>query len=149
MDDPSSSSKSKNPGWFRKGRSGNPKGRPRGSGKQARASSAFEVLLDKTLTVTVGNRTREISLEQALHERTFKDAFAGKRMAIKEVLQWIAANEDWQAKHAGKPASAKWEGHLSSPDPDNADEALLLLGIAGRNPNREGPDYEGAKWPRA
>ena len=39
-----------NPGWFRKGRSGNPGGRPTSS--RASEASAFEVLLEKTLTVS-------------------------------------------------------------------------------------------------
>ncbi|WP_298885693.1 DUF5681 domain-containing protein [uncultured Bradyrhizobium sp.] len=143
MDDQAGSNKTQNAGWFPKGRSGNPKGRPRGSGK--RMSSAFEVLLEKTLTVTMGNKTREVSAEEALQERTFKDALAGKRMAVKEVLKWIMAYEEWQAQNAPRPPR-KSLPYLSSPDPDNADEALLLLGIADHNPERADPDVI---WPRA
>ena len=56
-------------------------------------------------------------------------------MAQREVLKWIMKREAWLAKHAPKapwPASTR---HIS-PDPDNADAALLLLGIATRNPAR-------------
>lgn len=85
-------------------------------------------------------------MEEALQERTFKDALAGKRMAIKEVLKWIAAYDEWQTKHAPKPPR-KSLPYLSSPDPDNADEALLLLGIAAHNLDRY--DHADHEWPRA
>jgi hypothetical protein len=49
-----------------KGRSGNPKGRPRSS--RGSAASAFEVLVDKTLTVSDRGGTREITVEDALEE---------------------------------------------------------------------------------
>lgn len=131
MSNETSAKGSPNAGWFSKGRSGNPKGRPRGSGKRTARGSAFEILLDRTLTVTAGNLTREISMEEALQERTFKDALAGKRMAIKEVLKWIAAYEEWLGRHTAKPP-VQLEPFVSRSDPKNADEALLLLGIATR-----------------
>jgi hypothetical protein len=58
-DKPRSRSKS-NPGWFPKGRSGNPGGRPATS--PASQGSAFDVLLEKTLTVTLHGATREITV---------------------------------------------------------------------------------------
>ena len=121
-----------NLGWFPKGRSGNVNGRPRRS--RPSNGSAFEVLAEKTLTVADGSGTREITLEEALQHRTFQDALAGKRIAMREVVKWILKREAWLAKHAGRaPTPIK---QLSSPDPDNADTALLLLGIAARNPAR-------------
>ena len=119
-----------NPGWFPKGRSGNLKGRPRGS--RAPRSSAFEVLVDKTLTVTDHLGTREITIEEGLQQRTYQDALAGKRMAMREVVKWIIKREAWFAKHAPKASWPEITRHIS-PDPDNADAALLLLGIAMPN----------------
>jgi len=53
-----------NRGWFPKGRSANPGGRPAGSG--APQASAFEVLVDGMLTVTgPGGITREITTKEA------------------------------------------------------------------------------------
>ena len=124
-----------NPGWFPKGRSGNPKGRPRGS--RVTKGSAFEVLMDKTLTVPYRGGTREIPFKEALQLRTFQDALAGKPMAMREVLKWIRTREAWLAKH--EPKAHKPIPWLLSPvDPDNADDALVLLGIAAPSPAREG-----------
>ena len=132
-----------NAGWFREGQSGNPGGRPRKS-SQGPQTSALEILLDKTVTVIQGGKTREISMEEALQQRTFKDALAGKRMAMREVVKWIIRREAWFAKNA--PSSMRpIEPFLTSPDPDNADEALVLLGIAAPNPNRADLNLERAQ----
>jgi Family of unknown function (DUF5681) len=122
-----------NPGWFRKGRSGNPGGR-RTTSRPSRAS-AFDVVVEKTLTVTHHGATREMTMEEALRQGTYRDAVAGERMAQREVAKWIMKREAWLAKHARKPSRRTIQLH-GSPDPDNADAALLLLGIAAPNPDR-------------
>jgi hypothetical protein len=120
-----------NPGWFPKGRSGNLKGRPKSS--RVRNGSAFEVLVEKTLTVANrGSTTREIPVEEALQQRTYQDALAGKRMAMREVVKWIIKRDAWLAKHEPKGRQPiLW---IKNPDPGNADAALVLLGIAASNP---------------
>jgi Family of unknown function (DUF5681) len=119
-----------NPGWFPKGCSGNPKGRPKTP--RAPSGSAFEVLAKKSLTVAGRGSTREITVEEALQQRTYQDAVAGKRMAMREVVKWIIKREAWLAKHEPKARQPiLW---VSNPDPDNADAALVLLGIAASNP---------------
>jgi hypothetical protein len=128
-----SGKKTPNRGWFTKGRSGNLRGRPTSS--RASKSSAFEVLVEKTLTVTDRSGTREITMEEALQRRTYQDALDGKAMAQRQVLNWIMKREAWLAKHAPKASPPAIMG-LLSPDPDNADAALLLLGIAAANPAR-------------
>jgi len=121
-----------NPGWFPKGRSPNPHGRPR----SVPNSPAFEILVEKTMTVMDRGRIREISLEEALQLRTCDDALAGKPKAMREVVKWIAKREAWRAKQAAKKTRQAIT-RLQSPDPDNADAALVLLGIAVPDPNRE------------
>ncbi len=133
MSDKSRSRSAPNPGWFPKGRSGNLRGRPTSS--RAPKSSAFDALGERTLTVTDHGGTREITVKKALEQRTYQDAVAGKRMAMREVVKWIMKREAWLAKHASKPSSRTIQ-LLSSPDPDNADTALMLLGIAAPNPER-------------
>jgi hypothetical protein len=133
MSDKSRSHSAPNPGWFPKGRSGNLKGRPTSS--HVPKSSAFEVLVEKTITVADRGATREITMEEALQQRTYRDAVAGKRMAQREVLKWIMKREAWLAKHTPRASPPKITRHIS-PDPDNADAALLLLGIAALNPAR-------------
>ena len=90
---------------------------------------------EASLTVAHLGGTREITIEEALQQRTCRDAMAGKRMAQREVSKWILKREAWLAKHAPK---ASWRPikHHVSPDPDNADAALLLLLIAAPNPAR-------------
>ncbi len=126
------SKKRSNGGWFRKGRSGTG-GRPIGS--RAPQSSAFDIIVEKTLTVTRHGIARETTMEEALQHRIYQDALAGKGMAERQVLKWIAKREAWLQKHGPKASLPAITCHIS-PDPDNADAALLLLGIAAPNPKR-------------
>jgi len=110
---------------FQKGRSGNPAGRPK---KQQPHVSAFDVIFDKTLTVTQGGVARELTVDEALQLQTYQAGLKGSRMAVRTILKMIAKRENWlAAKHppANKPVVVKraYEGRT-------ADEALLLLGIA-------------------
>jgi hypothetical protein len=96
----SGSRKTSNPGWFSKGSSGNSRGRP--TRPPAPRSSAFDVLVEKTVTVSDRSGTREITVEEALQRRTYQDALDGKGMAQRKVLTWIAKREAWLAKHGPK-----------------------------------------------
>jgi Family of unknown function (DUF5681) len=111
-----------NPGWFRKGRSGNPGGRPTTS--PTSRGSVFDIVVEKTLTVTHHGRTREITMEEALQQRTYRDAVAGQRMAQREVVKWILKREAWLAKQAPKASWRPIERHIS-PDPDNVARMAL------------------------
>ena len=114
-------------GRFAKGKSGNPGGRPRKAAPPQ--ASVFDVIVERTLTITRNGQAREITMEEALRHRTYQDAIAGKRLAQREVMKWIGKREAWLAKQA--PQSARRSVTIKpSSDPDNADAALLLLGIA-------------------
>jgi hypothetical protein len=135
MSETGSSSK----GRFKPGKSGNPSGRPR---KEVEArSSAFDVVIDRTLTITRNGQPREVTMEEALQHRTYQDAIAGKRMAQREVLKWIRKREAWLAARDVKRPSEKVEV-LISEDPMNALDALLILGIATADDDvaKYGPD---------
>jgi hypothetical protein len=135
--------KEANRGWFHKGKSGNPGGRPKGKAGQS-PSSAFEVIIDRKLTVTQNGVPRDISVEEALHHRTYRDGLAGKRMAIREVLKWIFKREEWLAKNqpARKPSFVFGE---TRQDPDNADEAMIILRIVDHNTARQNTGHERAQ----
>ena len=122
-----------NAGWFGKGRSGNPTGRPKTS--RASLGSVFDIVLEKTLTVPHLGGTREIAMEEALQQRTYRDAIAGKNMAMRQVVKWIMKREAWLAKHAAQTRWPEIKQYIS-PDPDNADAALVFLGVAAPNPAR-------------
>jgi hypothetical protein len=110
---------------FRKGRSGNPKGRPRS--RPGPSASAFDIVIDRRLTVTQNGIARELTVEEALQHKTYQDAIAGNRAARREVLKMIEKRERWLAAKAPKHRS---ELLIEPKDPDNANEALILLGIA-------------------
>jgi hypothetical protein len=122
-------------GRFRKGESGNPLGRPRNPKQQP--TSAFEVLLGRTIPVTQDGQVRDFTLEELLQLKTFEDAIAGKRAAIREVLKMIMTRDEWMAAHAPRRPIPRYFEY----EAENANEALLLLGIAERDtsPDSAGP----------
>ncbi len=111
---------------FRKGQSGNPKGRPRARRKPA--ASAFDIVIDRTFTITRDGQTRELTVEEALQHKTYEAALTGNRAARREVLKMIAKREKWLAMKS--PVDTSIEVLVEPADPTNANEALLLLGIA-------------------
>lgn len=121
---------------FRKGQSGNPKGRPK---KKPLPVSAFDIIFEKTLSVTQNGTERELTVEEALQLRTYQNALAGSRPARREVLKMIARREKWLASHAPAPKSGPVSLVIEE-DPDNVNAALLLLGIATPNEHDYGPD---------
>ena len=134
-------------GRFQKGQSGNPNGRPKKPAAQPRPA-AIDVVIDRTLTLTRDGVPREITMEEALQHRTYQDAIAGKRMAEREVLKWIRKREAWFAKEAISKTQTPFEWK-TSPDPDNADAALLILGIARPDASwTSDPYYEHAEGQR-
>ena len=118
---------------FKPGQSGNPSGRPR---KPRRPDiSAFEIVLDKRMTATIGGIERELTVEEVLQQHTLKDALAGKRLAIRKVLKMIEKREAALAKKsATQRTPITVELHHCA---DNANDALRILGIA--EPDAEFP----------
>lgn len=130
-------------GGFEKGRSGNPKGRPRKARGEGAEASAFDVIVEKTLTITRDGVPREVTVEEALQHRTYQAALAGDRAARREILRMIAKREAALAKtrrrrQPTRPVEMKREAL----DPRNVDDALLILGIACEDPRDYGPNDE-------
>jgi hypothetical protein len=121
------------PSRFRKGTSGNPQGRPRKTRPEKKAS-AFDIIIDRTLTVTTEGVPREVTVEEALQHRTYREAIAGNRSALREVIKMIVAREKALAAKRSRASTSSCEIRYERSDPENADEALLLLGIACRDP---------------
>ena len=122
---------------FRKGQSGNPKGRPRS--RQSQPASAFDIVMDRTLTLTHNGEPRQVTVEEALQHKTYQDAIAGNRAARREVLKMIAKRDEWLAARA-KPKRHSAVEHKIEHDPANANEAMLLLGIAEPDTRWEHPE---------
>ena len=121
---------------FRSGESGNLKGRPR---KPAAQKSAFDLVIDRTLTVIQNGVERELTIDEALQQKTYQDAITGNRSARREVFKMIAKREKWIAAHSPVPEGPRVEVRLEH-DPDNAHEALVLLGIASPDRRDREPD---------
>lgn len=119
---------------FRKGETGNPKGRPRGSTQTRK--SAFDVITDTELTIRAGETTTTLSAEEALHLKTYQQAIGGDKKAWAEVLDMIIARE--KALEALAPPIPGPELLIEKGDPDNAHEAMVLLGIASYDLERGG-----------
>lgn len=121
-------------GRYQKGQSGNPAGRPK---KRRPHVSAFDVIFDKKLTVTQNGVERELTVDEALQLQTYQAALKGSKMAVRSVLKMIEKREAALAKSAPAPLSRamgfRWEH-----EPRNADSAMLILGIAVRDPGWTG-----------
>jgi len=128
-------------GRWARGQSGNPAGRPK---KRRPHVSAFDIIFDKSLTVTQNGVEREMTVEEVLQLKTYQAALKGSRMAIRAVLKMIEKREVALAKRAPpptpKPMGFRWEH-----DPRNADNAMLLLGITVPDPTWSGPCKYGTR----
>jgi hypothetical protein len=85
---------------FKKGLSGNKKGRPKGSKNLV---TIFEEAARDQVTATIGGKKRRISKTQATAMQLATQAAAGDPAAMKEFLKWIDAIERRAA--AAKPAA--------------------------------------------
>ena len=112
-------------GRFEKGQSGNPAGRPKARRPH---NSAFDIIFDKTLKVTQGGVERELTVDEGLQLQTYQAALKGSRMAIRAVLKMIEKREKAIAKLSPQQHNAVRVEHEY--DSENANEALLVLGIA-------------------
>lgn len=121
---------------FKPGQSGNPKGRPRGKKAKEEPHSAFDVLLDRRVPVVMNGVKRELTLEEALFYRTYQDALAGSRMAIRAVLKKIIEREARRSPSQARSLKVRFE----HPDPANVDDALTALGIATPSAERRRPE---------
>ena len=126
-------------GQFSKGRSGNPKGRPK-KAPSAASDSAFDILFDRRVAL-LDDSERDLTVTEALQHRTLVNALAGTRGAQREILKMIAKREAWFEAARGK-APMKVEWLPMQTDPENADAAMLILGIAVRNPARQTYDKD-------
>lgn len=111
---------------FEKGVSGNPAGRPR---KRRPNVSAFDIIFDKRLMVTQNGEKRELTVDEVLEHKIYREALSGKRMAIRQVIKMIERREQALAKVLPPEKSVPIK-FTSQNDPRNADEAMRILRIA-------------------
>lgn len=129
--------KSPNPGRdsrgrFVKGTSPNPLGRPKNV--PGPPASGLEVLFNRTVKIQApdGNIC-DVTVDEAVQQRRLQDALAGKAVPIKQVVKWVIKREKWIRKEAEKYNPKEPKERLTYGDPDNAVDALQILGIATRD----------------
>lgn len=110
---------------FEKGFSGNPAGRPKARRPHV---SAFDIIFDKTLTVTQGGVERELTVDEALQLQTYQAALKGSKMAVRAVLKMIEKRETALTKL--NPPTFGLPKMEFEQNAHNADGALRILGIA-------------------
>ncbi len=126
-------------GRYVKGRSPNPGGRPKKAPQKP--ASGFDVIFDRKVTLTAADGSRrELTAAQALQHATLKNALKGKASDINRVVKWLVKRERWIRKEAEQKA-ARAKKYETDPyasfkmftDPENANDALQILGIAVRD----------------
>ena len=120
---------------FKRGQSGNPKGRPR---KPKPPPSSPFAILDELLTVHEPDGVSELPLEDAMLIKTYQLAITGSRRAQKKIVKMILERHKRRLKsRAPRPPRIK---RLIEQDPENALDALEILGIASRRANANAGD---------
>ena len=120
---------------FKKGQSGNPKGRPR---KPKPPPPSPFAILDEPLTVHEPDGVSQLRLEDAMLLKTYQLAITGGRRAQKKILKMM--RERHKAAVKGRASRGPRIQRLIEPDPENALEALEILGIASRRANADSSD---------
>jgi hypothetical protein len=118
------------PTRFKKGQSGNPKGRPR---KPKPPPPSPFAILDEPLTVQEPDGVSQLRLEEAMLLKTYQLAISGSRRAQKKILKMILERHKVSVK--GRASRGRQIKSLIEFDPENALEALEILGIASRRAN--------------
>jgi hypothetical protein len=107
---------------FQKGRSGNPKGRPRGA---RNLFSDLEAELRQPITVREGDATRRVSRQRAVLKRLLDKALKGELGAIVKLLELVARRD---AAVAAEALAVRHE-----PDtPLSAEERQVLAALEAR-----------------
>jgi hypothetical protein len=116
---------------FKSGQSGNPKGRPR---KPKPPESSPFAILDELLTVHEPESVSELPLEDAMLIKTYQRAITGSRRAGKKIVKMILERHKLRFKSRA-PQPPRITSKVEQVDPENALDALEILGIASRTAN--------------
>jgi hypothetical protein len=125
---------------FKSGQSGNPKGRPR---KPKPPPSSPFAILDELLPVHGPGSVSELPLEDAMLIKTYQRAITGSRRAGKKLVKMILEREKLRFKSRAL-RSPRTTRKVEQVDPENALEALEILGIASRTAGANAGDDRNA-----
>lgn len=109
--------------------------RAKGSAKGPKLAenTAYDVLRQRMISITIGGKEREVSAISAAKHRTFQAALNGDRMAHREVRRWIRERE------AARPSAQRQLPLILAecPCPADVNQALILLSLAEALPGLE------------
>lgn len=135
MSDDDKHSNRRSDGTFKKGYTANPKGAPKKANRVI-SPSPFDILLDERFAASNDDPT--LTPQEKRQIGILKAALGGSKRARRIVLGWIAKRDKVRAERAMRE-NRRPVTLLQEIDPDNADEALLVLGIAGLDTNDDRP----------
>lgn len=133
---------------FQKGKSANPKGRPRGAKGLA---ASLQKIFDKQITVKESGQAKKIPLAEAVGMRLVEKALQGDPRAIKEYIVLQQRYEDTKTSGKEPPEDVKVTFTWADPfDPDKEnlsylsdDELRFLKHIMDkRNAHKNGTPYD-------
>ena len=113
---------------FKKGKSGNPQGRTKGS---KNLPSLYRDILEEEIYVTESGKPKIITKQEAIVRRVFSDALRGKDTAIDRVLEHAPKNEDEEQRYTMAEL-----GEMLNWDALNQDELDVVAKLLNRK--REG-----------
>jgi hypothetical protein len=116
-----------------------PKRRSRKPSAKDIGNTPYDFVSSLEFDVVLGGRPQKLSAAEALEQKTLEDAFALKVPAIRDVLQMTEKRQSLRSP-AQKRTFAKTR--FENPDPENVDNAALILGIAAEVPGRQREDGE-------
>ncbi len=106
---------------FKKGTSGNPRGRPKGKKSFA---ARFQKFLDEKITVNINGRPEKLTKEDAFLKRVINDAIAGKPgatnqlISLKQMVSAMPNTEGMSASERNKLDQALLESFMQLLGPD-------------------------------
>ena len=117
---------------FQKGRSGNPSGRPKNRKKIE--PSPFDILASPDLVIVENGVQREVTIEEALHQKICEKAFTGNKKACRQVMNMIVEREKVLQSRGGR--HSPFELLIEPTDPCNALEAMVLPEVVKHSAER-------------
>ncbi len=124
---------------FKKGQSGNAKGRPK-KPKSAVPETAISKIAATIIQVHKNGKVHDLTAEELLSRSIFNAALSGDKTAQRTVLSWIIKRAAYQEKRRSKHQDLGVKIHIEAVDPRNADAALKLLNIISVNEAVSDPD---------
>ena len=142
MNKPKANSNASQNSQFKKGHSGNPKGRPKGSTKSHNAETPLAALSTQTFQGFKNGKPRELTTKEVLQTNIYRKAIKGNLKAIRKVLHWIKERAAFFEASSKRTKAKVPKVKLESKGPRDVDEALLILDIIGTENPAQAAEFD-------